>query len=659
MSVASAAKQRLAAVDAMPEPERLGLILATLEDEAPTVREQAIRYAARYLEPARLVHLVANHERALLRNSAIAALERQGPYAVAPLVDVLTGSADAELAMFTLQVLTRIGDPSSAGAVLPFVRHEDLNVAQAAIEALGAFRAADAVPHLLALMAGNLWLQLAAVNALGEIGDARATGPLLALVPDSLVAIPAIQALARLPASAVAEPLAQLLCDLREPASREAVLIALADVIARDPAQVSLAPALAVVDGASDEPTLTRMLSEATRAGTTSPAARRSAALLSAAVPMPALWPAALLALHELGDTTVVPALLQAQRRRLRAQVDTCLLHQNPLVRAILLEHAAPDAVTSVRLMQALQDVDTGVRTAACRALASRHCGEAVPRLVELLKTGSDAERDAAASALAHLESDTLAPLAACLVASAEPELIIQALGVLEQTGGQPQIERVIELAAHASPSVRRAALRVLAGLPDRRVDPVLLKALGDVHPAVPAEALEMLVQRGGDRALNSLIGLLSLADSLRFRVIRALGRLRVARAATKLESLYPSCALHEQLEIIGALVLIGGPGVRAFLHARFAEPELEARRAAARGLAALAGTGDLPQLRTMAEDRDWNVRNEAARGLARLPLDDTRPLLLTLARDIESVVSATAREALGGTSARERTAQA
>ena len=223
MTVAGAVKQRLAAADAMPEPERTGLILATLEDEAPTVREQAIRYAARYLEPARLVHLVANHERALLRNSAIAALERQGPYAVPPLVDVLGGTADAELAMFTLQVLTRIGDPSSGAAVLPFVRHENQNVAQAAIEALGAFRAAEAVPDLLALMAGNLWLQLAAVNALGEIGDARAAGPLLALVPDSLLAIPAIQALGKLPAAAVAEPLAQLLCDLREPASREAV----------------------------------------------------------------------------------------------------------------------------------------------------------------------------------------------------------------------------------------------------------------------------------------------------------------------------------------------------------------------------------------------------------------------------------------------------
>jgi HEAT repeat protein len=76
-------------------------------------------------------------------------------------------------------------------------------------------------------------------------------------------------------------------------------------------------------------------------------------------------------------------------------------------------------------------------------------------------------------------------------------------------------------------------------------------------------------------------------------------------------------------------------------------------RRAAARGLATLAGTEDLPQLASLASDDDWNVRNEAARGLARLPLEESRPLLLTLARDVESVVAVTAREAFTGAPAR------
>jgi HEAT repeat protein len=329
--------------------------------------------------------------------------------------------------------------------------------------------------------------------------------------------------------------------------------------------------------------------------------------------------------------------------------VSSQLRDGGPRIRSILLEFASAEVNTPSTLFDALRDPHALVRAAACRALGPLQLAESVAPLVELLKVGCDEERAAAAAALSAQPFRHLAPLAACLAPSAEPELLCQALGVLEVSGGQLHLDRVLELAHHASAPVRRAALRVLAGLGDRRVEPLLFKALADVDPEVPAEALELLVQRGGERTLDNLMALLSLSDSLRFRVIRALGRLRVARAAPKLEALYPDCPLHEQLEVIGALVLIAAPGVRGFLRARLSEPSLELRRAAARGLASLAGTGDLPQLASLASDADWNVRNEAARGLARLPLEESRPLLLTLARDVESVVAVTAREAFTG----------
>jgi methyl-accepting chemotaxis protein len=44
---------------------------------------------------------------------------------------------------------------------------------------------AGAVPVLLELLQGELWLQLAAIDALGAIGDPRSVGPLVELVPDS------------------------------------------------------------------------------------------------------------------------------------------------------------------------------------------------------------------------------------------------------------------------------------------------------------------------------------------------------------------------------------------------------------------------------------------------------------------------------------------
>jgi len=656
MTTVVEARQRLAAVHDMDEPERLVAILAALEDDAPVVREQAVRYAARYLEPARLVRLVANDERAVLRNGAIAALERQGPCAVRSLEMVLAEPAEAELAMFTLQVLARIADHHSAAAVLPYLRHANANVAQAAIEALGAFRAAEAVPDLLALMGGNLWLQLASVNALGEIGDGRAAGPLLELAPDSLLAIPALQALGKLPAPAVAVPLAQLVCDVREPASRAAALMAVADVVAPNPSDPAALRALSMLAAAAEEPTLLRMLGEAIATADDAPEASRlriAAATVAAGAPVDAAWAPALVALAEGGQAALVGTLLRMPGPRLVPLIVSHSRDGSPRVRSLIVEFASAEVIPPPLLFGALRDPHALVRAAACRALGPLQLAESVAPLVELLKVGGDEERTAAAAALACQPSRHLASLAACLTPHAPPALLCQALGVLEATGGQLHLDLVLELAQHASAPVRRAALRVLARLGDRRVEPLLFRALADVDPDVPVEALELLVQRGGKRTLDNLMALLSVSDSLRFRVIRALGRLRVVHAAPKLEALYRDCPLHEQLEVIGALVLIATPGVRDFLQARLSEPNLELRRAAARGLASLAGTEDLPQLASLASDADWNVRNEAARGLARLPLEESRPLLLTLARDVESVVAVTAREAFTGAPAR------
>jgi hypothetical protein len=76
----TAAAGRLAALDALLEGvDRDQAILAALEDEAPVVRDRAIRLATRYIEPQVLGELVADETNATLRNAAITALERQGP----------------------------------------------------------------------------------------------------------------------------------------------------------------------------------------------------------------------------------------------------------------------------------------------------------------------------------------------------------------------------------------------------------------------------------------------------------------------------------------------------------------------------------------------------------------------------------------------------
>ena len=87
------------------------------------------------------------------RNGALTALERQGPYAV-PRPHRVLHATDSDVVMFaTPEKKCRPRGASRSS------RHADVNVAQAAIEALGRMRAADAVPALFELLGRcSVWL---------------------------------------------------------------------------------------------------------------------------------------------------------------------------------------------------------------------------------------------------------------------------------------------------------------------------------------------------------------------------------------------------------------------------------------------------------------------------------------------------------------------
>jgi HEAT repeat protein len=208
----------------------------------------------------------------------------------------------------------------------------------------------------------------------------------------------------------------------------------------------------------------------------------------------------------------------------------------------------------------------------------------------------------------------------------------------------EPQVLRLVE---DRRPAIRRAGLRALARLAVPRADVLLLRALADRDPTTQVEALELLVARGGEQSIAVLIAMLGTSDSLRFHVIRALGRCRAKAAAAKLRTVFPDCGPHEQLQVVTSLIRIAPPWIGEFLRERLGDREVEMRRIAAQGLADLADEQALPVLLALAEDRDWSIRHEAARGLGRLAKPATRHVLLALARDVEPVVAATARAAL------------
>jgi HEAT repeat protein len=648
----TAPASRLAALEAAARgPGGEQHILAALEDAAPSVRDRAIRLAARYIEPAVLGELVADGENAVRRNAGLSALERQGPYAVPHLVAMLE-RGDAELVLFALQSLSRIGYASAGPAILPLLAHSDPNVAQAAIEAAGKLRVQQAVPALCELLQRDLWLQLAAISALGEIGHPGAVGPLMAFIPDSVLAEPAVQALRRIAAPESLAPLLPLLLAVRERSLRDPLLLAVAVVIDLHPDPAPLLSRMerdVVVDGGNLVAYLGQLLGaepgQEDQGETES--LLRAAATLVAAAGIAQLQPVILARLSSDASAQWMEGLLNRFPERVAPRLHALLEHADPEVRcgALRVGSFGPGDLSAV--VAHLDDPQLAVRTSACLALGRLGLDAVAPLLMERLRRGEPPEQAAAAQGLTRLSPDALAELETCLEAGTAEPVVVEALAVLARTPVPALEQRVLQLAESPSAAIRLAALRATAQLVGARPDVVLLRALADRHPPIQAEALELLVRRGGDRSVATLVALLGTADSLRFHVIRALGQCRAHAGATRLRELFTECGPHEKLQIVWSLLRIGPPWLSEFLLLRLTDPDLDMRRAAAQGLSEVAGYEHLPVLVRLADDADWDIRNSSARGLGRLGTPEARPALLSLARDVESVVATTARAAL------------
>jgi HEAT repeat protein len=651
-SLLTATADRLAALEAAARgPGGEQHILAALEDAAPSVRDRAIRLAARYLEPAVLSELVADGENAVRRNAGLSALERQGPYAVPHLVAML-GRDDAELVLFALQSLSRIGSAPAAPAILPLLGHPDPNVAQAAIEAVGKLRVSEAVPALCGLLQRDLWLQLAAIAALGEIGHPGAVGPLMVFVPDSVLAEPAVQALRRIAAPESLEPLLPLLLAVRERALRDPLLLAVAVVIDLHPDPSPLMSRVqrdVVVDGGNLVAYLGQLLAAAADAegGEETESLLRAAATLVAAAGIAELQPMLLARLARDPMAQWIEGLMARFPERVAPHLPALLEHSDPDVRcgALRVGSFGPGDLSAVVVH--LSDPQLAVRTAACLALGRMGIDAAAPLLLERLRRGEPPEQAAAAQGLARLSPEALGEVESCLEPGTAEPVMVEALGVLARTPVPGLESRVLQLTESPSAALRLAALRAAARIAGAKAEVVLLRALADRHQPIQTEALDLLVRRAGDRSVTTMVALLGSADSLRFHVIRALGHCRAQAGAARLRDLYPECGPHEQLQIVWSLLRIAPPWLSQFLLLRLAERDLDMRRAAAQGLSDVAGFDHLPVLLTLADDPDWDIRNSAARGLGRIGTPETRTALLTLARDVESVVAATARAAL------------
>lgn len=566
-----------------------------------------------------------------VREIALRALARiADPGAVQPLIQAL-GTADAWLAPRIADILTRHGEP----AVDPLIAVLDDSAPQPArawaANVLGEVRSQRAFGALVrALGDPDDEVRAKAATALGRLGDRRAVGYLLEHLltdPAPFVRLRIASSLAQFGGPEVIDRLVGALGD-------PAWWVRLRSVEALEQiGSAAEAPLLVALDDADPEIR-----------------ARAAVALERLGVPDNAVR------MLQEGErvaegSELLARIARAGARELLAEL---LLHRSPEVRKAVVSaiQRAGRRDLGIELIRiAAGDQEPELRALALQALRSLRIPDALPAALAALTDADGRLRAAAiglvgelggADVLAHLRAQTLHPEAEVRAAAAE------ALGTLGAAEAEPDLLRLlgdavpgvrkaaaaaavrlralgpalIELLADPDPDVRREAARAIAGLGDRSVVPVLVRAFPQAGIEV-REAIAVTLSRLDPGAMAGLIDAMDegLGPQVKLALIRTLKRPREPEAKQTLERLSGD---SEPLVRAAAIRALGRSGRAPAEGLR--DPDERVRAAAVDACSRHAGEQHARELLALLHsDPDGIVRERAAVaiGLLRLPLGE------------------------------------
>ena len=595
--------------------ERAEAIKVLLRNSSPGVRERALRVGAAVLPQATLAEYLRDDEDAVLRNAGLEILKLRGPRSFALAVEMLRDS-DAGLVLQAVLLLDHLRDPRALEPLRGVLGHADDNVVQAAIVALGHLGDARTISDLLPFLDADIWLRMAAVQALGDLRSAPAVRPLAGLLTDLMIGPLAAEALARIGGGRAFRALARHWLAYHEQLDPETMLGLLAHAAEglqraprpwdelraslterlRDPyagVRISAARCLLALGAGPEDAEALNCLEGAARDALPLPTclARRGdlvptllerrgiqrhwGYLLAARHPRQVPIDELSAALESEDDPRLlapIAALLERLRKpRLAAPLLELYLRQPPEARADL----APALRTQSRAVEAAAAKRSGLSPPEALVLAS-HLGASEASIADAIEGLDDDQR-----------------------AAVVPQLADRG-GVLRRLPWQRWLERAPEVYAELA-----ARVAVQAGM--RELLPTLRQAL----ERSPNPELILSAGDFGDR--ESVAALLTILESsepgLRPLVVESLGR-------------------------------IGGPEARQALRrlAGAEEPGLE--RHAFRALAVCATREDEELFRRAAAHPDWLVRLACAEVLGRFSHPENLEALTRLAADPVAVVA-------------------
>lgn len=181
----------------MPLDTRVEALERLVRNPSPGIREQALRIGASVLPDSRVTEYLRDPADATLRNAGSEILRLRGVRSLPVLLRLLRDS-DPDVALQAVLILDRLRDPRALEPLHAVLGHSDPNVQQEAILAIGHLGDARSIPHLLPFLVADLWVQMAAVQALGDLRAPEAVPYLAERLTDPLIGSLAAEALARI-----------------------------------------------------------------------------------------------------------------------------------------------------------------------------------------------------------------------------------------------------------------------------------------------------------------------------------------------------------------------------------------------------------------------------------------------------------------------------
>ncbi len=181
----------------MPIEERIEAIERLIRNPSPGIRSRSLRMGAAAIPDERIKEYLRSDADDVLRNAGLEMLKMRGNRGFS-LTLMLLKDDDPDVVLQAVIVLTHLRDPRALEPLRSVLHHPDPNGVQEAIVAIGQIGDARAIPDLIGFLEADSWLQMAAVQALGNLRSPVAVPHLKRLLTDFMTGPLAAEALARI-----------------------------------------------------------------------------------------------------------------------------------------------------------------------------------------------------------------------------------------------------------------------------------------------------------------------------------------------------------------------------------------------------------------------------------------------------------------------------